>query len=64
MRRDDNPEVFKIRLDVYRAQTAPVAEYFRSNGPLNTVDGLQRIDDVAEELADALPKIVAASDER
>src|SRR6476620_4252456 len=27
IRSDDNPEVFKTRLDVYRAQTAPVTEY-------------------------------------
>src|SRR6478672_595829 len=40
-RSDDNPEVFKTRLDVYRAQTAPVTGYYRSKGLLKTVDGLQ-----------------------
>jgi adenylate kinase len=54
VRRDDNPEVFKTRLDVYRAQTAPVTEYYRSQGLLNIVDGLQPIDVVTEELAAAL----------
>jgi adenylate kinase len=54
VRRDDNPEVFKTRLDVYRAQTAPVTEYYRSRGLLNTVDGLQPIDTVTEQLAAAL----------
>ena len=54
VRRDDNPEVFKTRLEAYRAQTAPVAEYYRSRGLLKTVDGLQPIDVVAEELAQAL----------
>ena len=57
VRTDDNPEVFKTRLDVYRAQTAPVTEYYRSNGVLYTVDGLQPIDDVAEELAAALARL-------
>ena len=57
VRTDDNPEVFKARLDVYRAQTAPVTEYYRSNGLLNIVNGLQPIDDVAEELAAALAKL-------
>ena len=57
IRSDDNPEVFKTRLDVYRAQTAPVTEYYRSQGLLNTVDGLQSIDVVTEELAAALAKM-------
>jgi adenylate kinase len=54
VRRDDNPEVFKTRLDVYRAQTAPVTEYYRSQGLLHVVDGLQPIDAVTQELAAAL----------
>jgi adenylate kinase len=54
VRRDDNPEVFKTRLKAYRAQAAPVAEYYRSQGLLNVVDGLQPIDVVTEELAAAL----------
>jgi len=57
IRTDDNAEVFKTRLDVYRAQTAPVTEYYRSQGRLNTVDGLQSIDVVTEELAVALAKM-------
>ena len=54
LRRDDNPEVFKTRLEVYRAQTAPVTEYYRSQGLLNTVDGLQPIDGVTEQLTAVL----------
>jgi adenylate kinase len=57
IRSDDNAEVFKTRLNVYRAQTAPVTEYYRSQGLLNTVDGLQSIDVVTEELAAALAKM-------
>jgi adenylate kinase len=51
VRRDDNPEVFKTRLKAYRAQTAPVTEYYRSRGLLNVVGGLQPIDVVTEEVA-------------
>ena len=54
VRRDDNPEVFKTRLKAYRAQTAPVAEYYRSQGLLNVVDGLRPIDVVTDELAAVL----------
>ena len=54
VRRDDNPEVFKTRLKAYRVQTAPVTEYYRSQGLLKIVDGLQPIDVVTEELMMAL----------
>jgi adenylate kinase len=54
VRRDDNPEVFKTRLEVYCGQTAPVTEYYRSRGLLNIVDSLQPIDAVTEQLTAAL----------
>ena len=54
VRRDDSPEVFKTRLAAYRAQTALVADYYSSRGLLRTVDGLQPIDTVTEQLAAAL----------
>jgi adenylate kinase len=54
VRHDDNPEVLETRLNAYRAQTAPVAEYYRSQGLLKIVNGLQPIDTVTEELATAL----------
>ena len=54
VRRDDNPEVFKTRLEIYRAQTAPVTEYYRSQGLLNAVDGLQPIDVVTDQLVAAI----------
>ena len=53
-RRDDNPDVFKTRLKAYRVQTAPVTEYYRSQGLLHIVDGLQPIDVVTDELAAVL----------
>ena len=56
IRKDDNPEVFRTRLEVYRAQTAPVTQYYRSQGLLGTVDGLPSIDVVTEELSAVLAK--------
>ena len=50
VRADDNPESFKIRLDAYRAQTAPVAAYYASRGELRTVDGMKSIDEVTRDL--------------
>lgn len=50
IRRDDNPEVFKTRLDAYKAQTAPLSEYYAGKGTLKTVDGMKPIDAVTEDL--------------
>ena len=49
VRRDDTPEVFKTRFKAYRAQTAPVTDYYRSKGLLHVVNGLQPIDGVTEK---------------
>jgi adenylate kinase len=57
VRRDDTPEVFKTRLEVYREQTRPVTDYYRSQGLLHIVDGLQPIDVVSEQLLAALAAI-------
>ncbi|MFO1183891.1 MAG: adenylate kinase [Bauldia sp.] len=45
-RPDDNPETLRHRLKVYRSQTAPVADYYRTAGMLQSVDGMAGIDDV------------------
>lgn len=50
VRKDDNPEVFKTRLDAYRAQTAPLSAYYAGKGALKTVDGMKPIDEVTEAI--------------
>jgi adenylate kinase len=50
VRADDNPDSFKIRLDAYRQQTAPVSAYYASKGTLRTVDGMAPIDEVSKAL--------------
>ena len=54
IRADDNPESFKIRLDAYRGQTAPLVEYYRGRGQLQTVDGMAPIGDVSAAIDAAL----------
>jgi adenylate kinase len=54
VRRDDNPEVFKTRLAAYRAQTAPLSNYYRQKGALKSVDGMRPIDDVTQEILSKL----------
>ncbi|MBP1183399.1 adenylate kinase [Methylobacterium sp. PvR107] len=50
VRKDDTPEVFKQRLEAYRAQTAPLSAYYAQKGMLETVDGMQPIDEVTANL--------------
>ncbi len=49
-RDDDNAETIQSRLDVYRRQTEPVIEYYRSKGRLKTVDADGSIEDVYARL--------------
>jgi adenylate kinase len=46
LRKDDDPEVLKTRLDAYRRQTAPLTHYYREKGMLRAVDGMAPIDQV------------------
>ncbi len=55
VRKDDNPASFKQRLDAYREQTAPVSAYYERTGRLQTVDGMQSI----EEVSEAIDRILA-----
>jgi adenylate kinase len=50
LRADDNPEVLRGRLAAYRAQTAPLIDYYAGTGQLKAVDGMAPIEDVAREL--------------
>jgi adenylate kinase len=54
LRVDDRPEVLKQRLAAYRAQTAPLVEYYRDKGALRTVDGMASITDVSAAIGRAL----------
>ena len=47
VRADDKPEVLKQRLTAYRAQTAPLIDYYGKKSLLKSVDGMQPIDQVS-----------------
>jgi len=49
-RDDDNAETIANRLDVYRQQTEPLIEYYRSRDRLRTVDADGSMDEVYERL--------------
>ena len=53
-RADDNPESFKVRLQAYFDQTAPLASYYLEQGKLVGVDGMADIERVATGIALAI----------
>ena len=53
-REDDKPETVRHRIDVYKAQTAPLIDYYRQKGKLVEIDGAQDIEGVTEDLMKAV----------
>ena len=56
-REDDTEEALQHRLRVYEEQTAPVAEFFAAKGILKTLDGMQEMDDVTQQIKAVLEEI-------
>jgi adenylate kinase len=54
VRKDDNPEVFKTRLDAYRSQTAPLSAYYQGKGMLKAIDGMKPVDEVTQAVREIL----------
>lgn len=55
-REDDREATIRSRLKVYRHQTAPVVEYYRSQGILEAIPGSGSTRDVSRRLVDFLQK--------
>jgi len=54
-RSDDTEDVIRNRQKVYRAETAPLLDHYRSK--LVSVDEVGAVDEVAQRLADALSRV-------
>ena len=50
IRDDDNSEILKNRIIVYKKDTLPVLEYYRKLNKLYTVDGMQNIEEVSKNI--------------
>jgi adenylate kinase len=50
VRKDDDPEVFKTRLESYNRDTAVVSPYYAKTAMLKQVDGMKPIDEVTKAL--------------
>ncbi len=51
IRADDNEETLRNRLEIYRAQTAPLLPYYLAQGKLHSIDGMQPVENVAKQIA-------------
>ncbi|KAB7613274.1 adenylate kinase [Amylibacter sp. SFDW26] len=57
VRADDNAESLKVRLMAYYKETSPLIGYYHAKGQLQSVDGLQSIEDVAASISGALENV-------
>jgi len=53
-RADDQEETIRNRMQVYHEQTAPLEDYYREQGLLQTVDGMQDMQAVQESIVSLL----------
>lgn len=56
-RKDDNEETVALRIEVYKKQTEPLANYYKDKGNLKTIDGTLEIDVVFQNIVGALKEI-------
>jgi adenylate kinase len=54
VRKDDNPEILSRRLQAYTKETAPLVEHFAGKGLLQSIDGLQSVEAVEDQLTRAI----------
>ncbi|CTQ55707.1 Adenylate kinase [Roseibium album] len=54
VRKDDDPDVFKQRLEAYNRDTAVVVPYYEKTGHLSVIDGMQSIDEVSASIESVL----------
>jgi adenylate kinase len=53
-RADDQEDIIRNRLAVYNAETAPLLEYYGSQGLLTSVNGVGEVDEVSSRIVAVL----------
>ena len=53
-RNDDNYKILKNRIKIYKNDTMPVINYYRELNKLNTINGMQNIEKVFQEIIEIL----------
>ncbi len=51
---DADPEIIANRIEVYKEETAPVANYYNAQNKLREIDGMGSIDEISQRLYDAI----------
>lgn len=54
-RTDDNEDTVRKRLEVYRQDTQPLADYYDTKGKLRHVDGIGAVEEVFARISEVLP---------
>lgn len=54
---DADPAVIQKRIDVYNAETAPVAGHYAAQGKYTGIDGIGSIEEITERLRAAIPTV-------
>ncbi|KUJ80010.1 adenylate kinase [Ruegeria profundi] len=57
-RADDNAETVASRLTAYHAQTAPLIDYYKTQGVLKGIDAMGQIDDIARDLQGVVREVM------
>ncbi|MEF2642883.1 MAG: nucleoside monophosphate kinase, partial [Paramuribaculum sp.] len=63
-RSDDNLETINARLKVYNEQTAPLRDYYTSEGKYHGIKGSGAIDDIFNDIKTALKPTRAEADKK
>jgi len=53
-RTDDAPDIIRQRLNIYREQTQPLINYYRSTGLLIDINGVGKIEEITEKILNNL----------
>jgi adenylate kinase len=59
-RPDDNPETLRNRLSVYYRSTAPLIDFYRLQGKVVSLDGMEPMATVTKQIADVIDARLAA----
>ena len=49
-REDDNSEILKNRIIVYKKDTLPVLQYYKKSNKLYSIDGMQNVEEVSKDI--------------
>lgn len=55
---DANPTVIQNRIDVYNRETAPVADFYKTQGKYQGINGVGTIEDIANRLFETIDQVV------